>query len=158
MSKDIITPQEWIANWQSNRRLTRKVIEAFPEKELFEFSIGGMRSFANIVDELLYVADLAIKQISENQIIEFSDFMGYAGKTKAEILTHWDKTTALIEKFGNGTPQEKYREVFNIFGMYNYPVIENLTYLLENEIHHRGQGYVYLRALGIEPPAFYGEY
>ena len=24
-----------------------------------------------------------------------------------------------------------------------------------NEIHHRGQGYVYLRALGIEPPPFY---
>jgi uncharacterized damage-inducible protein DinB len=24
-----------------------------------------------------------------------------------------------------------------------------------NEIHHRGQGYVYLRALGIEPPRFY---
>lgn len=158
MDKDIITPQEWIANWQLNRRLTRKVIEAFPEKELFEFSIGGMRSFANIVDELLYVADLAIKQISENQIVEFSDHMGYAGKTKAEILTHWDKTTALIEKFGNETPQEKYREVFNIFGMYNYPVIENLIYLLENEIHHRGQGYVYLRALGIEPPVFYGEY
>ena len=26
---------------------------------------------------------------------------------------------------------------------------------IDNEIHHRGQGYVYLRALGIEPPAFY---
>jgi uncharacterized damage-inducible protein DinB len=22
-------------------------------------------------------------------------------------------------------------------------------------VHHRGQGYVYLRALGIEPPPFY---
>ncbi|MDO5105545.1 DinB family protein [Capnocytophaga sp.] len=158
MSKDIITPQEWIVNWQSNRRLTRKVIETFPEKELFEFSIGGMRSFANIVDELLYVVDLAIKQMSENQIIEFSDFTGYAGKTKAEILTNWDKTTTLIEKFGKETSQEKYREVFNVFGMFNYPVIENLTYLIENEIHHRGQGYVYLRALGVEPPVFYSEY
>ncbi|MFD1732208.1 DinB family protein [Deinococcus malanensis] len=26
---------------------------------------------------------------------------------------------------------------------------------MENEIHHRGQGFVYLRLLGIEPPAFY---
>ena len=33
--------------------------------------------------------------------------------------------------------------------------IEWLTYALENEIHHRGQGYVYLRLLGHEPPAFY---
>jgi uncharacterized damage-inducible protein DinB len=30
-----------------------------------------------------------------------------------------------------------------------------LQYGLENEIHHRGQGYTYLRMLGIEPPAFY---
>ena len=28
-------------------------------------------------------------------------------------------------------------------------------YAVDNEIHHRAQGYVYLRALGIEPPAFY---
>jgi uncharacterized damage-inducible protein DinB len=28
-------------------------------------------------------------------------------------------------------------------------------YFLDNEIHHRGQGYVYLRELGVEPPAFY---
>ena len=28
-------------------------------------------------------------------------------------------------------------------------------YTIDNEIHHRGQGYVYLRALGLEPPAFY---
>ena len=30
-----------------------------------------------------------------------------------------------------------------------------LLYWIDNEIHHRGQGYVYLRALGIEPPAFW---
>jgi uncharacterized damage-inducible protein DinB len=30
-----------------------------------------------------------------------------------------------------------------------------MLYWIDNEIHHRGQGYVYLRALGIEPPAFY---
>jgi hypothetical protein len=28
-------------------------------------------------------------------------------------------------------------------------------YWIDNEIHHRGQGYVYLRALGVEPPPFY---
>jgi uncharacterized damage-inducible protein DinB len=28
-------------------------------------------------------------------------------------------------------------------------------YAIDNEIHHRGQGYVYLRALGIVPPPFW---
>jgi uncharacterized damage-inducible protein DinB len=26
---------------------------------------------------------------------------------------------------------------------------------IDNEVHHRGQGYVYLRALGVEPPPFW---
>jgi uncharacterized damage-inducible protein DinB len=35
-------------------------------------------------------------------------------------------------------------------------VLHNLVlYVIDNEVHHRGQGYVYLRALQIEPPAFY---
>jgi uncharacterized damage-inducible protein DinB len=32
---------------------------------------------------------------------------------------------------------------------------DRLLYMVDNEIHHRAQGYVYLRLLGIEPPAFY---
>jgi uncharacterized damage-inducible protein DinB len=30
-----------------------------------------------------------------------------------------------------------------------------LLYVVDNEIHHCGQGYVYLRSLGIAPPPFY---
>jgi uncharacterized damage-inducible protein DinB len=26
---------------------------------------------------------------------------------------------------------------------------------IDNEVHHRGQGYVYLRALGVEPSPFW---
>ena len=29
-----------------------------------------------------------------------------------------------------------------------------LFYIIDNEVHHRGQGFVYLRALGVEPPQF----
>ena len=41
------------------------------------------------------------------------------------------------------------------FGQYEGKVHDLLLYAVDNEIHHRGQGYVYLRALGIEPPPFY---
>jgi uncharacterized damage-inducible protein DinB len=37
----------------------------------------------------------------------------------------------------------------------NAPVLTSDALLNHNEIHHRGQGYVYLRTLGIEPPPFY---
>ena len=48
-----------------------------------------------------------------------------------------------------------FNENFNLFGQYEFPVIQNILYFIDNEVHHRGQGYVYLRALGIEPPFFW---
>lgn len=159
--KCIITPQEWIENWQANRRLTRRVIEAFPEKELFEFSVGGMRPFAHIADELLHAIDINLNQIVGKQVVEYQDYtayVGYAGNTKAEILANWDKATAKIDDLMNEFPQEQYREQINLQGEFEMSVIGILTYQLQNEIHHRGQGYVYLRVLGIEPPGFYDVY
>jgi uncharacterized damage-inducible protein DinB len=39
--------------------------------------------------------------------------------------------------------------------MYSGVASDLLLYVIDNEIHHRGQGYVYRRSLGVEPPAFY---
>jgi len=41
------------------------------------------------------------------------------------------------------------------FGQWTMPSYDLMLYVVDNEIHHRGQGYVYLRALGIEPHPFY---
>ena len=111
-----------------------------------------------MVDELLHIGVLSLKQISENKVIPFENHDGYAGKTKAEILENWDKLTEQINSFFTDTSLERFREEFNLFGMFNYQIIHNLDYLLQNEIHHRGQGYVYLRMLNIESPAFYSEF
>lgn len=156
MTKELIIPEKWLSQWQSVRCLTRQVIEAFPEKELFEFSVGGMRPFSQMADELLYCADSVMKQVVENKIIPFSDYKGYAGKTKVEILENWDKTTQIINEGWQKISPERFQENFNLFGMFDFPIIDNFWYVFQNEIHHRGQAYVYLRALNIEPPAFAG--
>jgi uncharacterized damage-inducible protein DinB len=41
------------------------------------------------------------------------------------------------------------------FGQWESTGIGTILYAIDNEIHHRGQGYVYLRSLGIEPPPFW---
>ena len=40
-----ISPADLLHHWQGHRRLTRRVIEAFPEDKLFSFSVGGMPPF-----------------------------------------------------------------------------------------------------------------
>lgn len=36
MKNEILSKNELLEYWQAQRRLTRKVIEVFPEKDLFE--------------------------------------------------------------------------------------------------------------------------
>lgn len=151
--KEIITPEEFLQNWQAHRRLTRKVIEAFPEKELFEFSIGGMRPFAELAKEMLAIAVPGMKEIVTGIQEPYNDKNTIS--TKQALLDAWDEATEQINIYWQQIPPHRFRETINMFGEYNFPVIVNITYALDNEVHHRGQGYVYLRALGIEPPAFY---
>lgn len=152
----IITPEELLLHWQGHRRLTRKVLEAFPEKELFEFSIGGMRTYADLTKEMLSIAVPGLDGIVHNTTEGYNHNLDL--KTKEALLKAWDEATPLINELYARITPARFREDFNLFGEYKFPVIENIQYFIENEVHHRGQGYVYLRALGIEPPMFWDRY
>ncbi|HEY8400322.1 MAG TPA: DinB family protein [Cytophagaceae bacterium] len=152
--KQMISPEQLLIHWQGHRGLTRRVIEAFPEKELFEFSIGGMRPFAKLALELLAIAAPGLKEIVTGVNTPFNDQFQEI-KTKAALLKKWDEDTEVIDTYWKQISIERFSENINLFGQYDFPVINNILYFIDNEIHHRGQGYVYLRALGIEPPPFW---
>lgn len=153
-TKQFISSAQLLEHWQGHRNLTRRVIEMFPEKELFEFSIGGMRPFGKLAVELISIAGPALKGIVEAQIEGFSE-EAFQPKTKEEILTKWDEETEVINLYFNQISEERFQETFNLFGQYEFPVYQNILYFVDNEVHHRGQGFVYLRALGIDPPFFW---
>ena len=50
---NVLSPDKLLDQWQGHRRLTRRVIEAFPEDKLFSFSLGSMRPFSDMVLEFL---------------------------------------------------------------------------------------------------------
>lgn len=151
---EIISAEALLAHWQGHRTLTRRVIEAFPEKELFEFSIGGMRPFSKIVMELLGIAGPGLKEIVSGQSSPLNESFDDI-TTKAQLLEKWDEENTVINEYFPQITPERFHETFNLFGMYEAPVIYSIQYFIDNEIHHRGQGYVYLRALGVEPPPFW---
>ncbi len=151
----VISPEHLLKHWQGHRALTRHVIEAFPEKDFFEFSIGGMRPFAKMVSELLSIAAPALKGIVNRDEQPYSEQQTEMLTTKAQFLQKWDEATEEINQYWKQIPMEDFGKNFNLFGQYEFPIIENIFYFIDNEIHHRGQGYVYLRALGIEPPFFW---
>jgi uncharacterized damage-inducible protein DinB len=141
-----------LSHWQGHRRLSRRVIEAFPEDQLFTFSIGGMRTFGQLAMEMLSMAAPTAKGIATG---EWSGSFDREPRPKAEILEEWDRSTAEIDALWPQIPVERFHEKMTAFGQWDGIVHDLLLYVIDNEIHHRGQGYVYLRALGIEPPHFW---
>ncbi len=160
MNQDIVsTPKEMLTHWQGHRNLTRKVIEAFPEDKLFSFNIGGMRTFGEICNELLELGAPIAKGIATNEWGKYADIEGApsseAPKTKEEVLMIWDWSTQIINEYWATIKPGRFQETELIYDQYEGKIWWHLAYIMDNEVHHRGQGYVYLRALGIEPPFFW---
>jgi uncharacterized damage-inducible protein DinB len=147
-----ITADALLSHWQGHRRLTRRVIEAFPDDRLFTYSIGGMRPFGALALEMLTMAVPTIRGIVSG---DWNAPTNREPRPKNEILRLWDETTAEMNALWPQIPAERFADTVTAFGQYTGIVHDLLLYVIDNEIHHRGQGYVYLRALGIEPPAFY---
>ncbi len=148
----VLTPAELLTHWQGHRALTRKMLEAFPDDKLFSYSLGGMRSFGELGNEFLGMALPTVRGITTGA---WEKYELAKPTTKQELLTEWDKQTAALNSEFPGIPPERFSERMKAFGQWEMLGFQLLLYVIENEVHHRGQGYVYLRSLGIEPPAFY---
>ena len=86
----VITSHELLKHWLGHRQLTRRVIEAFPEKEFFEYSIGGMRTAAGLIGELLGIAGPGLQQIVNANTESLNEKFDFGNK-KANVLAMWDK-------------------------------------------------------------------
>jgi len=151
----LITPQDLLEHWQSHRRLTRKTLEAFPEDQLFTFQPAPpMRSFGAM---LLEITGMVYPTLQGFKTGEWSTVMtNYSGvNSKAALLEAFAETDAYLNETLPTISTERMLERESVYGFPVQPLYHALLYLIDNEIHHRAQGFVYLRLLGIEPPSFY---
>ena len=152
----VITLDELYSHWQGHRGLTRRVIEAFPEDKLFTYSIGGMRPFSELAIEMITMTGPGVEGIVSREWKSYDEALpAKMPSTKEALLQLWDKTTEEINAYWPQVTTERLRETDKAFGQYENAVYNTLLYFIDNEIHHRGQGYVYLRSLNIEPPPFW---
>ncbi len=151
ISTDLVLKQ-----WLGHRKITRRVIEAFPEDKLFTYSIGGMRTFAKLMTEILTLGGPGIRGVVKgtwDAYQEVEDSIKFT--SKEELLALYDQSTEEIKSLWPQISAERFFEVDKYFGQWEAPIFWSILYAVDNEIHHRGQAYVYLRSLGIEPPAFW---
>lgn len=149
---ELLTLEQFYNHWQGHRRLTLRTVEAFPDDKLFSYKVEPMRTFGEIAKEILGVEAYTLNGIISGEWVWKPDeaitskeslLAGFLAmkKTTKEL---WSKLTSerlhAVEKDGWGMESSNR---------------DRLLYIVDNEIHHRAQGYVYLRSLAIEPPAFY---
>ncbi|WP_234364395.1 DinB family protein [Lunatibacter salilacus] len=154
MTAEVISTDQLLAHWQGHRQLTRRVIEAFPEDQLFTFSIGGMRPFGEMAKELLGIAVPGAKGMATEEWETLDENMDLEG-SKEKLLAAWDKATEELNHWWAKIPSDHFQDTVVAFGQYKDKVYCSILYFIDNEIHHRAQAYVYLRALGITPPNFW---
>ncbi len=146
-----LTQAAALTHWQAHRRLTRRVIAAFPDDQLFGYSVGGMRSFGEMCNEFL---SMTVPMTEGTVTGSWASFAEGKAKTKSEVLAAWDADTAKLDALWPKIEASRFPETITAFGQYTGKLNDLFMYVIDNEIHHRAQGYVYLRALGITPPAF----
>jgi uncharacterized damage-inducible protein DinB len=147
-----VSAEALLQHWQGHRRLTRRVIDAFPDDNLFTFSVGGMRPFGALALEMI---TMAVPMVKGALTGDWTSSWNRDARPKPEVLRLWDDSTRELDTLWPQLPPERFQEKLTAFGQYPGVLHDLILYVIDNEIHHRGQGYVYLRALGIEPPPFY---
>lgn len=152
-----ITPEDLLGHWQGHQRLTSRIIEAFPEDQLFSFAPAvPMRSFGGMVLELVRMVEPTLDGLlTGDWVTPYWSGMERQVFSKAELLDMWSATGQLLREQWPRIQVERFHAVEAAFGLPPQPNWNLVLYLIDNEVHHRAQGYVYLRLLNIEPPAFY---
>ncbi|MFZ5824880.1 MAG: DinB family protein [Bacillota bacterium] len=153
---DLLSPSRLLEIMESNRRLTLRTIEAFPEDALFRYKPAEhLRPFAEMVKEILHLELAYVRGVATGewvheqpyQVVQTKEeLLRACGAVREYSLAKWHKVTA--ERLQAVEPDP-------FFGGGEGSLFDRLFYAIENEIHHRGQGFAYLRMLSIEPPFFW---
>lgn len=149
----LTTPTILLKHWQGHRDLTRRTIEAFPEDAFEGHHAPGMRPFQVMALELLGMVDVQLDWFRTGKP-NWGESDNLKLLSRAEILKRWDEQTGeLAAEFPKVSAEMWLTPVDTPFGKMS--PFKSAEYLLENEIHHRAQGFVYLRELGMTPPGFF---
>jgi uncharacterized damage-inducible protein DinB len=147
---------EFLDYWHKVRRRTDKVIACIPPEKFDWTCREGKFSFADIIRHL---AAIERYMYAENAQLKASRYPGH-GKELADgpenVLAFMDRMhQESMEIFGRLSEEDLNRKCVTPGGT-PITVWKWLRAMVEHEIHHRAQIYVYLGMLGISTPPLYG--
>ena len=153
-----LSPAALLEHLQGHRRLTRRTVEAFPEDELFSFTPAAtLRPFGAMVLEIVWMVEPTLAHLlgEGSELPDWSERQKAPPPSKGELLELWDESDTYIRETWPRISEERFHAAEAAFGLPPQPNRNLVLYLIDNEVHHRAQGFVYLRLLNLQPPAFW---
>ena len=153
---EIVTIGPFIDYYEKIRQRTLKVIRDIPAEEINWTYKEGKFTFADLIRHL---ASIERYMYAENVQLRLSRYPGH-GKELADgyeqVLAYFDRThQESMEIFGR-LSDEDLRKKCKTPGDSEITVWKWLRAMVEHEIHHRGQMYIYLSMIGASSSPIYG--
>ena len=153
---EIRSVKSFLEYYAKVRGRTEKIIQIVPHDQLDWTYMPGKFS---IGDQIRHIAAIERYMFAETIAGRPSGYHG-CGKDLADgyenVVTYFNKLHGQsLEIFGNLNDEDLYRKCLTP-GNAEMSVWKWLRAMVEHEIHHRGELYVYLNLLGIKTPPLYG--
>ncbi|UCC81233.1 MAG: DinB family protein [Candidatus Zixiibacteriota bacterium] len=142
--------------WENVRKLTLTVFDLFPQDKFDFRPVADVRSVAEQFDHIL-ICELYARIGLLTGVWDISAFSGERdlsrNRLRDKLYSENKKTLGLFRMLPEGQFMKVYETPFGAISG------EALIYeTIDEEIHHRGNLYVYLRLLGIAPPQMVQNY
>ena len=153
---EITTIEPFLEYFEKIRERTLRVARCIPQDRIDWTCAEGKFTFGDL---LRHLASIERQMFAENAQHHPSRYAGHG----SEVAKSYDEIFAYVDRmhqesvaiFSKLTPADLESRCMTPGGA-SIPVWKWLRSMVEHEIHHRGQIYMYLGILGIETPPIYG--
>lgn len=153
---EIQSIDSFLKYWASIRGRTSRIVRAIPPERIEWTYREGKFTLGDLVRHL---AALERWMFAENVQGRPSRYPGH-GKELASgydaVLEYFDRMHSDTVDILRSLPDERLTETCETPGGARLAVWKWLRAMIEHEVHHRGQIYLYLGMLGVETPPLYG--
>lgn len=153
---EIHTIEAFLQYWASIRRRTSRIVRAIPPEHLEWTYREGKFTLGDLVRHL---AALERFMFAENVLGRPSRYPGHGPELASghvAVLEYFDRMHAETVEILRSLPDERLAEICETPGGARLAVWKWLRAMIEHEVHHRGQIYLYLGLLDVETPPLYG--
>jgi uncharacterized damage-inducible protein DinB len=153
---EIHSVESFLPYWSRIRERTTRVLRAIPPRQIEWTYAEGKFTLGDLVR---HIAALERYMFAENFAGRPSRYPGHGVELAAgydEILAYYelrkDETVAILRHL----PPGRLQQICETPGGARLKVWKWMRAMVEHEIHHRGQIYLYLGLLGVVTPPLYG--